>query len=257
MAQHAEEKYAPSNNLSPDEYRPHSNHVNSLLTDLYQITMTYAYWKNKQEDEPAVFDLFFRKCPFKGEYTIFGGLDDVLRFLNRFRYSKDDVAALQARFPTWDKEFWNYLGNLNASKLSVYAQREGSVVFPRIPLLRIEGPVAVCQLIETTLLNLTNYASLVTTNAARIRRAVGPNKALLEFGLRRAQGPDGAMSASKYAYIGGFDGTSNVLAGLNNGIPIKGTHAHSFVSSYPGLDILKDECMMISPAPGHGSKKPV
>lgn len=200
-------------------------------------------------DQIACFDLFFRKCPFKGEFTIFGGLDDCLRFLNTFGYSKEDISALEERFPNWDKEFWSYLGSLNASNLSVYAQREGSVCFPRIPLLRIEGPVAVCQLIETTLLNLVNYASLVTTNASRIRRAVGPKKALLEFGLRRAQGPDGAMSASKYAYIGGFDGTSNVLAGLKYGVPIKGTHAHSFVTSFPDLDVLDDESMMISPAP--------
>eukprot|EP01083_Nonionella_stella_P099637 280142_1 len=234
--------------FDPEVYKPQNPFVNSLLTDLYQITMTYAYWKNKHEKQHAVFDLFFRKCPFKGEYTVFGGLDQVLRFLNSFNYSQKDVEALEARFPAWDKAFWKYLCDLDTSELSVYAQLEGSICFPRIPLLRVEGPVAVCQLVETTLLNLVNYASLVTTNASRIRRAVGPNKSLLEFGLRRAQGPDGAMSASKYAYIGGFNGTSNVLAGLTNNIPIKGTHAHSFVSSFTDLDMLNKACLQIPPA---------
>lgn len=233
--------------LDPSTYKPQNNFVNSLLTDLYQITMTYAYFKNNHCNQNACFDLFFRKCPFKGEYCIFGGLDDVLRFLNTFGYTKKDIEMLQDRFPSWDKKFWEYLSNINGNELIVYAQKEGSVCFPRIPLLRIEGPVAVCQLIETTLLNLVNYASLVTTNACRIRQAAGSNKSLLEFGLRRAQGPDGSMSASKYAYIGGFNGTSNVLAGLMNNIPIKGTHAHSFVSSFTGLDMLDKDCLNVLP----------
>eukprot|EP01083_Nonionella_stella_P293383 997699_1 len=255
MAQISDEKKDSNNesdkpdtySLDPSSYKPSNNFVKSLLTDLYQITMTYAYWKNKHASQMAVFDLFFRKCPFKGEYTVFGGLDDVLRFLNTFKYTSQDILSLKTRFPTWDNEFWSYLSKIDASELSVYAQKEGSICFPRIPLLRIEGPVAVCQLIETTLLNLVNYASLVTTNASRIRRAVGPKKSLLEFGLRRAQGPDGAMSASKYAYIGGFNGTSNVLAGLTNNIPIKGTHAHSFVSSFINLDMLNKDCINIKP----------
>lgn len=114
----------------------------------------------------------------------------------------------------------------------------GSVVFPRLPLMRIEGPVLKTQLVETTLLALVNYASLVATNAARFRSATGADKTLLEFGLRRAQGPDGGLSASKYCYLGGFDGTSNVLAGKLYGIPIRGTHAHAFVNSYESLEDL-------------------
>lgn len=112
-------------------------------------------------------------------------------------------------------------------------------MFPRIPLLRIEGNLAVGQLLETPLLNLLNYASLITTNATRFKRAAGPDKSLLEFGLRRAQGPDGGLSASRYSYMAGFAGTSNVLAGKLHNIPIKGTHAHAFVQAHTSLDDVK------------------
>lgn len=134
--------------------------------------------------------------------------------------------------------FFEYLAGLDASSLKVYAQPEGSIAFPRVPVLRLEGPLLLCQLLETTLLNACNYASLMCTNAARFRLVAGPDKTLLEFGLRRAQGPDGAMSASRYSYLGGFDGTSNVAAGAALGITPKGTHAHSFVSAYESLSDL-------------------
>lgn len=222
--------------------KPTNPLVGSLLTDLYQLTMAYGYWCHKKENIPAVFDLHFRKNPFGGEFTVFAGLSEILRFISKFGFSEEDVTYLQKQNffgCNPDPNFFDWLRSLNCSQVKIYALKEGTLAFPREPLVRIEGPLAVVQLIETTLLNLVNYASLVATNAARFRLAVGKNKTLLEFGLRRAQGPDGGLSASRYSYIGGFDGTSNVLAGKLFNIPVKGTNAHSFISSFLNLQDLQ------------------
>ncbi|CAL4920006.1 unnamed protein product [Urochloa decumbens] len=148
--------------------------------------------------------------------------------------------------PTCEDGFFEYLSSIDCSDVEVYAIPEGYVVFPKVPLMRIEGPVAVVQLLETPFLSLVNYASLVTTNAARHRLVAGKSKNLLEFGLRRAQGPDGGISASRYSYMGGFDATSNVAAGRLFGIPIRGTHSHAFVSSFMGLDEITDKALTSS-----------
>ncbi len=181
--------------------------ITALLTDLYQITMCYAYWKAGLHEQRAVFDVFFRKSPFGGEFAIFAGLHDVTAFVREWNITEGDVEYLKQCncIPGADSEFWEYLLSLNSSELQVWAVHEGSAVFPREPVMRVEGPLALCQLLETSILNLTNYASLVCTNAARFRLAAGQDKKLLEFGLRRAQGPDGGVSASRYSYIGGFD----------------------------------------------------
>ncbi|KAF8012383.1 hypothetical protein BT93_I0511 [Corymbia citriodora subsp. variegata] len=207
--------------------------VTPLLTDLYQFTMAYAYWKAGKHQERAVFDLFFRKNPFGGEYTIFAGLEECIRFIANFKITEEDISFLkQCLPPSCEDGFFDYLREVDCSDVEVYAISEGSVVFPKVPLLRVEGPIAVVQLLETPFVNLINYASLVTTNAARHRFVAGKSKTLLEFGLRRAQGPDGGIGASKYCYMGGFDATSNVAAGKLFGIPLRGTHSHAFVSSY-------------------------
>ena len=201
--------------------------------------MAYAHWKNGHHSHHSIFDLFFRQNPFYGEFTIFAGLEEVLRFLHTWEITDGDIRILQRKFGDWDNGFFQWLRKQNMAEIKIYAVREGSVVFPRLPLLRVEGPLALCQLLESTLLVLVNYASLITTNAARHRLAVGPTKQLLEFGLRRAQGPDGAMSASRYAYMGGFDGTSNVKAAAVFGMEMRGTHAHSFVVSFYSLADIK------------------
>ncbi|KAJ4964277.1 hypothetical protein NE237_024216 [Protea cynaroides] len=216
--------------------------VTPLLTDLYQFTMAYAYWKAGKHQERAVFDLFFRKNPFGGEYTIFAGLEECIQFIANFKLTEDEISFLRSSLPpNCEDGFFNYLRGIDCSDVEVCAISEGSVVFPKIPLLRIEGPVAVVQLLETPFVNLVNYASLVATNAARHRFVAGKSKTLLEFGLRRAQGPDGGISASKYCYMGGFDATSNVAAGRLFGIPLRGTHSHAFVSSFMSLDEIVDK----------------
>ncbi|KAF0893828.1 hypothetical protein E2562_029712 [Oryza meyeriana var. granulata] len=215
----------------------------ALLTDQYQFSMAYAYWKAGKHADRAVFDLYFRKNPFGGEFTVFAGLEECIKFIANFKFTKHDILFLQSVMPMCEDAFFDYLRKIDCSDVEVYSIPEGSVVFPKVPLMRVEGPVAVVQLLETPFVNLINYASLVTTNAARHRHVAGKSKDLLEFGLRRAQGPDGAISASKYCFMGGFDATSNVLAGNLFGIPLRGTHSHAYVSSYMSRDEIPDKAL--------------
>ena len=207
----------------------------TLLTDLYQLTMSYGYWKSGLKDHEAVFHLFFRKNPFKGGYAIAAGLEAVVDLLDNFSFDADDLSYLSTLKGNDDKplfkpDFLDYLGNLKMT-CTVEALPEGTPAFPHEPLLRIRGPIILGQLLETPLLNILNFQTLIATKASRICRAAN-GEPVLEFGLRRAQGPDGAISASRAAYIGGCAATSNVLAGKKFGIPVKGTHAHSWVMSF-------------------------
>jgi nicotinate phosphoribosyltransferase len=204
----------------------------ALLTDLYQLTMAYGYWKTGRSEQEAVFHLFFRKNPFEGGFTIAAGLQYVADYLAEFQFSADDVDYLEGNDgrPLFERGFLEYLTSLELS-CDVDAVPEGTVVFPHQPLVRVKGPILQCQILETALLNLVNYQSLIATKAARIVAATG-GEPVLEFGLRRAQGIDGALAASRAAHIGGCSATSNVLAGKLFGIPVKGTHAHSWVMSF-------------------------
>lgn len=225
--------------------KPTNPLVGPLLTDFYQISMAYSYWKHGRHERSSVFELYFRKNPFGGEFTVFAGLEECLRYVEHFSVTDEDVAYLRTLLPNAEEGFFAWIRSVNCDEIRIYAVDEGTVVFPKCPLLRIHGPLAIAQLLETTLLNLVNFASLVCTNAARMRLAAGPEKKLLEFGLRRAQGPDGGASASRYAFAGGFDGTSNVLAGkIFPDLPVSGTHSHAFVQSYVTGDDLPDECVL-------------
>ncbi|MBD2753539.1 nicotinate phosphoribosyltransferase [Spirosoma validum] len=207
----------------------------SLLTDLYQITMAYGYWKSKTAEKEAVFNLYFRKNPFNGGFTIACGLANVIGYIENFGFSKKDLRYLRSMTgndgkPLFEEGFLEYLANLKLT-CDIEAVPEGTVVFPNEPLVRVRGPILQCQLLETPLLNLINFESLIATKAARLR-LVADTDTLLEFGLRRAQGVDGGMTASRAAYIGGCDATSNVLAGKLYDVPVRGTHAHSWVMSF-------------------------
>ncbi len=206
-----------------------------LLTDLYQLTMAYGYWKTGKAEQEAAFHLLFRKNPFEGGFTLASGLEDAARFLAGYRFDAPALAYLSNLKgsdgkPLFEPGFLTYLRRLRLS-LDVDAIPEGTVVFPQEPLLRVQGPLLQAQLVETALLHFLNFQSLVATKAARICLAARGDP-VLEFGLRRAQGDNGALTASRAAYIGGCAATSNVLAGSRLGIAVKGTHAHSWVLAF-------------------------
>lgn len=206
-----------------------------LLTDLYQLTMAQGYFSSGEQDTQAVFHLFFRKPPFKGGYTIACGLEIAIDLMQSLHFSEEDIDYLAGLTgnddePLFTPEFLTYLGELTFS-CDVDAIPEGSVVFPHQPLVRLRGPLIECQLMETALLTVINFQTLIATKAARVVQAA-QGESVLEFGLRRAQGIDGGLSASRAAYVGGAAATSNVLAGRLYDIPVKGTHAHSWVMCF-------------------------
>lgn len=207
----------------------------ALMTDLYQLTMAHGYWKKGLHQKKAVFNLFFRNIPFKGGYAVAGGLEQALAYLQDFRFSDSDLCYLSDfrgndERPIFEPAFLDFLSKERFS-CDVAAIPEGTVVFANEPLLRVSGSVLQAQLVETALLNIINFQTLVATKAARICDAA-QGEPVMEFGFRRAQGLDGAVSASRAAYIGGCIGTSNVYAGKIYNIPVLGTHAHSWVQAY-------------------------
>ncbi|KGB51225.1 nicotinate phosphoribosyltransferase [Leuconostoc mesenteroides P45] len=200
-----------------------------LHTDAYQINMIYTYWKQGIDQKPVVFEAYFRKMPFSNGYVIFSGLERIVKILNQLKFTDDDIDYLQS-LELYDTEFLTYLKNwhLTATIRSAY---EGEVMFNNEPLLQVEGPLVDAQLLETLLLNIINFQTLIATKAARIA-SVTNGDPLLEFGTRRAQELDAALWGTRAAFIGGFDATSNVRAGKLFNIPISGTHAHALVQAY-------------------------
>jgi nicotinate phosphoribosyltransferase len=207
----------------------------ALLTDLYQLTMACAYWKSGTAEKEAAFHLTFRSAPFQGGFTIASGLESAINWLSDFRFSESDLSYLATipgrdKQPLFGKDFLDYLKELHFT-CDIDAVPEGTAVFPHEPLVRVQGPLLQAQLLETPFLNFINFQSLIATKAARICLAAR-GEPVIEFGLRRAQGIDGGLTASRAAYVGGCAGTSNVLAGKTFGIPVSGTHAHSWVMSF-------------------------
>ena len=207
----------------------------ALLTDLYQLTMACGYWKLGRQDDEAVFHLTFRRAPFGGAFAIAAGLAPIVEFIQTMRFEDDDLdylATLRGNddAPLFDPGFLEYLRRWDLA-IDLDAVPEGTVVFARAPLVRVRGPLIQCQILETALLNTINFQTLIATKAARIHMAARGEQ-VLEFGLRRAQGIDGSLAASRASYIGGCSATSNVLAGKLFGIPVRGTHAHSWIMSF-------------------------
>lgn len=200
----------------------------ALHTDLYQINMAEAYWRDNIHTRKAVFELYFRKLPFGNGYAIFAGLERIIHYLQTFYFSESDLDYLKEL--GYSEDYVDFLRTIRFTG-TVRSMKEGEVVFGNEPLLRIEAPLGEAQLIETALLNIVNYQTLIATKASRIKQVVG-DQPVSEFGTRRAHEFDAALWGTRATYIGGFSGTSNVRAGKRFGIPVSGTHAHSFVQAY-------------------------
>jgi nicotinate phosphoribosyltransferase len=228
----------------------------ALLTDLYELTMAYGYWKTGKDRDDAVFHLYFRENPFDGGYTIAAGLEEAVRYIESLRFHENDLRFLATvrgndGQPLFPAEFLNYLAQLEM-KLDIDAVPEGTVVFPQEPVLRVVGPILQAQIVETALLNIIDFQTLIATKASRVVYAAKGDP-VIDFGLRRAQGIDGALAASRATYIGGCAATSNVLAGANYDIPVKGTHAHSWVMAFDSelesfekyAEVMPNNCLLL------------
>ncbi|MGT2666642.1 nicotinate phosphoribosyltransferase [Streptococcus rifensis] len=200
----------------------------TLHTDLYQINMMQVYFEQNIHNRHAVFEVYFRKQPFNNGYAVFAGLERLIRYFEQLTFTESDLAYL--REEGYPEDFLAYLADFKF-ELSVKSAREGDLVFANEPIVQIEGPLAQCQLVETAVLNIVNYQTLIATKAARIKSVIG-DEPLLEFGTRRAQEMDAALWGTRAAFIGGAEATSNVRAGKLFGIPVAGTHAHALVQAY-------------------------
>ncbi len=202
----------------------------TLLTDLYELTMMQGYFKNKDKNETVVFDAFYRNNPNGGGYAIAAGLEQVIDYIKNLHFDEEDIAYLRS-LKIFDEDFLEYLSSFHFSG-DIYAIPEGSVMFPREPVIKVVAPIMEAQLVETAILTIINHQSLIATKASRVCFAARGD-GIMEFGLRRAQGPDAGIYGARAAMIGGCIGTSNVLAGQLFDVPVKGTHAHSWIMSFP------------------------
>ncbi|MCD7724454.1 MAG: nicotinate phosphoribosyltransferase [Clostridiales bacterium] len=202
----------------------------TLLTDLYELTMMQGYFKNKNQNETVIFDAFYRNNPCDGGFAIAAGLDQLIQYIKELRFYEEDIAYLES-LGIFDQDFLDYLKDFRFTG-DIYAIPEGTVIFPREPIVKVIAPIMQAQLVETAILNIINHQSLIATKAARVCYAA-QGDGIMEFGLRRAQGPDAGTYGARAAVIGGCIGTSNVLCGQLFDVPVKGTHAHSWIMSFP------------------------
>ena len=202
----------------------------TLLTDLYELTMMQGYFKNKNRNETVIFDAFYRSNPCGGGYAIAAGLEQVIEYIKNLHFSEEDITYL-AGLGIFEKDFLDYLRDFRFTG-DIYAIPEGTVMFPREPMIKVIAPIMEAQLVETAILNIINHQSLIATKASRVCYAA-KGDGIMEFGLRRAQGPDAGVYGARAAMIAGCVGTSNVLAGEMFDVPVKGTHAHSWIMSFP------------------------
>ncbi|MDO4766411.1 MAG: nicotinate phosphoribosyltransferase [Eubacteriales bacterium] len=202
----------------------------TLLTDLYQLTMMQGYYLQSEKQPTAVFDLFYRRNPYNSAFAIAAGLDLAIEYVLNLHFTEEDIAYLKS-LNMFQNKFLEYLRNFKFSG-DIRAIPEGSIILPNEPILQVKAPICEAQLIETALLNIINHQSLIATKAARVKWAAGEDE-VLEFGLRRAQGPDAGFYGARACVIAGCSSTSNVLAGKEFGIPVKGTHAHSWIMTFP------------------------
>ncbi len=202
----------------------------TLLTDLYELTMMQGYFKNKDKNDIVIFDAFYRTNPCGGGYAISAGLEQVIDYIKNLHFTDEDIAYLRS-LNIFDEDFLEYLSTFHFSG-DIYAIPEGTVMFPREPMVKVIAPIMEAQLVETAILNIINHQSLIATKASRVCYAA-KGDGIMEFGLRRAQGPDAGTLGARAAMIGGCIGTSNVLCGQLFDVPVKGTHAHSWIMSFP------------------------
>ena len=202
----------------------------TLMTDLYELTMMQGYFKHKDRNETVIFDVFYRNNPLDSGYAISAGLKQVIDYIKNLHFSKQDIDYLSS-LGIFDSDFLDYLDTFQFTG-DIYAIPEGTVIFPREPLIKVIAPIMEAQLVETAILTILNHQCLIATKASRVCYAA-KGDGIMEFGLRRAQGPDAGIYGARAAVIGGCSGTSNVLAGQLFDIPVKGTHAHSWIMSFP------------------------
>ena len=222
----------------------------TLLTDLYQLTMGYGFYRQNKHEEEVVFDLFFRKNALI-TYSLFAGLEQAMDYLLNWRFDDEDIAYLRG-LNLFDEGFLDYLKNMKFTG-DVYAVREGEPVFPSEPILTVKAPLIQAQFAETALLNIINHQTLIATKSSKICRATAGRGVVMEFGLRRAQGPDAGINGARAAIIGGCSSTSNVIAGQKFEVPVAGTMAHSWVMDYPTeydafrayADAYPDNCLLL------------